>query len=528
MENFQLQCKNDEEGTARIVVSAVSGGYCMYDTTYIEVKNPMPRLIEETRRALNPGESTTLSWNTRQIQTAKLQVSPMPTINFGSLMEFFDSYPHLCSEQLTSKVLFMLYGRQFLNAEQMKQCERALPAIIKQLSSRQLSDGGYVYWPGNARANSWVTSMAGVALVEADRQGISVNHSCFDKWVEYQEKEARDYRYFGNSDLDQAFRLYSLSKAGRSMWPAMNRLRESKRLTQTAAYCLACAYAIDGRADVAVKLIERAERTPYSRSDGMFQSVMRDEAIKMEAYSLCRYYEKAIPVARRIASQCSGNNYVTQDIAFSTIAMKSFSGLMGNDNMSVSVVENGMKPLSFENLSTMKNVNLSTSTGKVTITNTGKSVLELSLSTAYRPDAREFIKPENKILQVSVSYADRNGMPISVTKLKQDTEFYARVTVVNKGDDIDALAMTYAIPSGWEIWNTRLLGTVEKGVDYFDMRDDHISYYSSLAAGKKITYNIRLRSAYAGKFMLPPVVCEDMYNPSCRAIGTNAWVSVVK
>lgn len=341
-------------------------------------------------------------------------------------------------------------------------------------------------------------------------------------------KKARDYKYSEKTDLDQAFRLYSLAKAGKSVKSAMNRLRESKRLSQTAAYCLACVYAIDGRADVAAKLIERAERTPYSASGDMFRSSLRDEAIKLEAYALCKNSAKAIPVARKIASECNGNSYVTQDMAFATIAMSSLSKLMGAGNVSVSVMESGKKALTIQNLAAAKNIALAVASGEVTVANTGKNAAELSLTTSYQPSAGESIKPESKGVYVSVSYTDMTGKPISVTKLKQDTEFYARVTVVNNGDDIDALAMTYAIPSGWEIWNTRLFGTAEKDVDYFDMRDDRISYYSSLAAGKKITYNIRLRAAYTGKFMLPPIVCEDMYNPSCRAISANSWLSVVK
>lgn len=527
-ETFQLRCSSAMEGKARVIVSAFSGAYRMSDTTYIEVKNPMPVLIEDTDKMLKPRESATLTWNPQHTVAATLQISSMPSLNFGGSMEFFDNYPHLCSEQLSSKALFMLYGRQFLDAEKKEECEDALPSILKYITSRQMTDGGFVYWPGNADADSWVTTMAGIALVEADRQGFRVNRACLDKWIEYQEKRARDYRYSEKTDLDQAFRLYSLAKADKSIRAAMNRLRESKKLTQTAAYCLASAYAIDGRADVAAKLIERAESTPYSAAGDIFQSSLRDEAIKMEAYALCNNSTKAIPVARKIAKDCNGNSYVTQDIAFATIAMNSLSDLPGTGNVSVSVVENGKKTLSIRNLMTVKNIDLSPSSGKVTVTNSGKSTVELSLTASHRPGADEKVSAENKGLQINVSYTDLKGKAISIANLKQDTEFYANVTVSNKGSGVQALAMTFTIPSGWEIWNTRLFGAAGKEVDYFDMRDDRVSYYSALAAGQKRTYKIRMRAAYIGKFMLPPIVCEDMYNPSCRAISANTWVSVVK
>lgn len=528
LENFRLTCSEKAEGTARIIVSAVSGGQHVSDTTFISIKNPMPILTDITDKSLNRGESVSLSWNPQQAKNVALQISSTPTLNFGGSMVFFENYPHLCSEQLSSKALFMLYGRGYLSLEEKNECERLLPRMLKYILSRQLPDGGFVYWPDNAEANTWVTSMAGLALTEANRQGFRVNKDAIDKWVAYQENEARNYKYSISTDLDQALRLYSLSKADKPMKAAMNRLRESKKLSQTSAYCLASAYALDGRADVAGKLIERAERTHYESYGGMFQSSLRDEAIKMLAYTLCNNQAKAIPIARKIANQCTGRNYVTQDIAFATIAMHSLSNLAGSGNISVKITEQGQKPLLFQNISKIKNLDLTTSCGSVEVTDFGKSNVVLSLANTYQPSPQEKLKAENRGFSLSVTYTDIKGKPLSISRLKQDTEFYANITVVNKDGDVPSMAMTYTVPSGWEIWNSRLFGSAEKAVDYRDIRDDKIIYYSSLDAGKKLTFKIRLRAAYAGRFVLPPVVCEDMYNPSYRAMTVNSWVAVEK
>ena len=162
------------------------------------------------------------------------------------------------------------------------------------------------------------------------------------------------------------------------------------------------------------------------------------------------------------------------------------------------------------------------------MTNPGKGNVVLLLAKTYQPSPQEKLKAENCGLSLSVTYTDMKGKPLSISRLKQDTEFYANVTVVNKGGDVPSMAMTYCIPSGWEIWNSRLFGRAETDVDYCDVRDDKVIYYSTLEAGKKMTFKIRLRSAYAGRFALSPVVCEDMYNPSSRALTANSWVSVEK
>ena len=162
------------------------------------------------------------------------------------------------------------------------------------------------------------------------------------------------------------------------------------------------------------------------------------------------------------------------------------------------------------------------------MTDLGKSNVVLSLANTYQPSPQEKLKAENRGLGLSVTYTDMKGKPLSISRLKQDTEFYVNVTVDNKGGDVPSMAMTYCIPSGWEIWNSRLFGRAETDVVYGDVRDDKVIYYSALDAGKKVTFKIRLRAAYAGRFVLPTVVCEDMYNPSCRALTANAWVSVEK
>lgn len=526
--NFRLECDNSALGQARIVVKAASGAYRMSDTTFIEVQNPMPVLVDLTDRTLKPGQSATLTWTPDRTVETSLQIASMPAISFGGAMQFFEHYPHLCTEQLASKALFMLFGRQFLSAEDKARCEKVLPGVLKQLSARRMPDGGFSYWPGDAQPSSWATSMAGLALTEASRQGFSVDRGALERWTAFQQKQARDYRSAERSDLDQAFRLYTLVAAGQAMKPAMNRLRESKDLSQTAAYCLAAAYALEGRTDVAARLSERAERTDYVPGSGRFRSELCDEAFKVLAYALCKDSAKALPLARSIARECTGSTYVTQDLAFATMALRQLSAVTGSGSFSVTVAQKGSKSLAIQNAGWVKNLPLQPQSGQVEVTNTGKTTVDLSLTRAFRPSASEKLAPESKGLKIKVQYLNLRQAPIAVNLLRQDAEFIASISVENTGAHISSLALTYNLPSGWELWNSRLHGRDEKLAEYCDMRDNRVSYYTSLRAGQTKVFNIRLRAAYAGKFMLPPVVAEDMYNPSHRAVTGNSWVVVQK
>ncbi|MCH5229494.1 MAG: hypothetical protein J1F12_05805 [Muribaculaceae bacterium] len=524
--NFKLICDKSKEGKARIIVKAIGNGHEISDTTFIAVSHLMPRVIDTQEKVLFAGKSEELFWHPNSNGIVSLQLATMPTLNFSAINIFMESYPHLCTEQLSSKAIFMLFGREFLNETQRQQCEKELPRIIKAIQTRQTENGGFVYWPGYGDVNNWVTTMAGIVLTEADRQGFRIDKSCFEKWKKYQENSSRNYRYSSDTDLIQAFRLYSLTYANSPVTAAMNRLKESKKLSRTAAYCLASAYAETGRKDVAEKLIERAERSEEIKSCDWFYSPTRDMAIKLEAYTLCRMTDKALPIARKVASNCTGNNYVTQDIAFATIAMNELSKVMGKDSPCAVLYETGKSPLRIADFKTLKEFNLDSKSGKVKIENNGKGTLEVSLVNSYIPDATQIVKANAKGLKMNISYVDLEGKPISITTLKQDTEFKARITVTNLGDDVQNMALTYAIPSGWEIWNERLYGYSDAYDDYIDIRDNSSNFYFAIKGGSSKTFDVKLRAAYQGNYMLPSTICEDMYNPNCRAITSNKRVSV--
>lgn len=527
--DFRIICDSHTEGKGRIILTATGNGRITKDTTYIDVHNPMPNVMETVAKTIPANGATNFSWKPRKQGKVTLQIASLPMPDFNGIALFMESYPHLCTEQLSSKAIFMLYGRGFLDADTRTKCNKELPCIIKWLQSRQIANGGFVYWPGQETENEWVTSMAGLILAEASHQGFRIDRDIYEKWESFQEKKSRDYRYSLDSDLTQAFRLYSMAVAGKPETSAMNRLRESKQLSQIAAYCLAAAYAETGRKDVAMKLIARAERTVASRSCDMFWSVIRNYAIELDALALSGQSAKALSIARKIADRCNGSTYVTQDIAFSTMAMEHLAELMGTKSLSVKVAEKGKTPKTIADNGCLRELQLDAQCGNVKVTNLNdKGSLVVSLLSYYRPDADVIIPSTAKGLKMSLCYVDLKGRPIAIKKLKQDAEFKAKITVTNLSNDVENMALTYGIPSGWEIWNSRMYGGDSQKYDNCDIRDSSVNFYFGMKKGETKTFEVRLRAAYLGTYLLPPVVCEDMYDPGCRAIISNRCVAVAQ
>ncbi len=529
---FELVCDRVRSGRAKITVTATGGGHTASETIYMDVRNPLPDKLTVQSHTVGDGESCVLTWPEFTDGTAHLELAAMPVINFSGTFSFVENYAHYCTEQLSSRAMFLLYARRFLARDEQTRAEAALPRLLKTIASRQLAGGGFAYWPGDFEAHNWATSMAGEVLTEARRQGFAVNTQCYDRWKAYQTDAARRYRHAtgGSDDLRQAYRLYTLALAGEAPAAAMNRLRESKGLSRQALLRLAAAYAVAGRPEVAASLLDRAEQAPAAKGDyTTFWSQLRDRAMAVEAYALTGRMEQALAAARKVAEEFSATSCSTQEAAFVGAAMNRLADVVKTGDTEVAVVEEGKAPKTFRNIGCIKSLDLDPAKGRVTVENRGTGALVVSLKTSRRPSAGETVAAAAEGVTIDIAYTDLQDHVVSPDRLQQGEEFLATILVRKSGERSESLALTYAVPSGWEIWNERLVGgAVSPGADYTDLRDERISWYFSLGSGESKSFTVRLRAAYCGRFMLPPTVCEDMYDPQCRAMTANRTVEVVK
>ena len=143
---------------------------------------------------------------------------------------------------------------------------------------------------------------------------------------------------------------------------------------------------------------------------------------------------------------------------------------------------------------------------------------------------------QEKVIQSNfraiVDYKNKDGKIINVTQLTQGTDFVAEVTITNTtGVDIKDIALTEVFPSGWEIVNTRFtdFGSFKaNSVDYTDIRDDRVNFYFDLKSRESKTMTILLNASYLGKYYLPGVQCESMYDNEYVVRTKGTWIEVIK
>ena len=226
----------------------------------------------------------------------------------------------------------------------------------------------------------------------------------------------------------------------------------------------------------------------------------------------------------------------TQTTAYSLIAMSKFIGSNRNTN-SMRFSYNILGQKSIQKTSNLP-VYLRTfsPTGGVEssdfkLTNQGKGMIYVRLIVDGIPVVGDQSRAESN-LKLAVKYVDTEGNLLDPTKIKQGTDFEAQVTISNPGyrGYLKEMTLNQIFPSGWEIHNTRMdnYSSNTGYFDYQDIRDDRIYTYYGLSSGNSKTFKVKLNATYAGKYYLPTLMSEAMYDNSVNAREPGMWVEVVK
>jgi len=534
----------DKLGKGHMKFIATSGDHTTQSDIYIDVRSANAQTTRTAREVIKPGETWSTNVKPHGIggtNKVSLEISAIPPLNLEGRLQYLIRYPHGCLEQTTSAIFPQLFlgNVMKLSPDQKKSIERHVGIAIQKIQHYQQANGGFSYWPGNNFYNSWSNSYAGHFLVEADRLGHYVSPQLLANWVNYQKSVASSWVTGSDrSELDQAYRLYTLAVANRPELGAMNRLRESSSLGNTARWLLAAAYQKMGLSDVANELVRNADMSvaDYRVAGVTFGSNLRDKAIILESLALMKRYDEARPLADEIAKQLSAERwYSTQSVAFSLIAMGHFVGEGvegGNLSFEQTIAQNQSVTVNVDKPVYLQPLNSFPDAGdKVSVKNTSDRVLYGTITVSGIPRAGEERSARNGI-GLQVRYTDLEGDRVDITRLRQGTDLIATVRVRNHSDfKLYQLALSHIFPSGWQIHNPRMAegeNDVLPEIDFQDIRDDRVYTYFNLKRGEEKTFKIQLNASFLGRYYLPGVHVEAMYDATKNARSKGKWVEVVK
>jgi uncharacterized protein YfaS (alpha-2-macroglobulin family) len=170
--------------------------------------------------------------------------------------------------------------------------------------------------------------------------------------------------------------------------------------------------------------------------------------------------------------------------------------------------------------------------GELSVANPGGGTLYVRVVASGLPPLGTETAASNG-LALDVSYRDAKDRQVDPVDLPLAGDVTVTVTVTNlRKSGVEGLALSLLLPGSWEPVNARVFAEEGEGEgtesgaarDYQDFRDDRIYTYFDLRGGEKRAFTFRATVTYDGKFYLPPVSVEAMYDPTISARVPGKWL----
>jgi alpha-2-macroglobulin len=552
----------DRSGIARFEIEASGGGESTRHTIELDIRNPNPLQTNTVEVLLKPGQSHVFQESligTPGSNEVVLHAMTLPPVQLESRLNQLIHYPYGCLEQTTSAVFPLLFlpGVMDLPAARVQEMQQRINQGIRRILSMKDGQGRLLYWPEGLYHHPWSEVYATLFLALARENGYAVPDAAWRSILEYQKRLANAWdgsektleAYGLSTRTLQAFRLYALAQAGEAPLGALNRLRERKERSEMDSWLLAAAYARSGKADIARSLTAGLSRTvpAYRDSRFSFGSDLRDLALICLALQETGDRDSAFKVLRVLAGQMnSGGWYSTHSLAMGLWAYTRYAkqhGASGKPSLIYALEKGERKQLVSDRPLLRQSLSPQDIQGKpLKVENSGSGELHVQLALSGRPPAGQESAGENGI-ELRIRYIGLDGKPLDIRRLTVGTDFLAVAELRHQsaGDaPISEVVLHQAIPSGWEIRNTRMeseavLALPPMKYKYQDIRDDRSATFFDLAKTRNSQgqvvpqiYYLALTAAYPGRYYLPSWQAEAMYDADLRASLPGQWVEVTE
>ncbi len=528
------------------------------DTIEIAVRPPISAEVLADSGSLAPGKTIEMrapaNWLPESV-LRKLQVSKEPTLELGHGFQYLLRYPYGCIEQTTSSAFPLLYlpdlaNRTFDKSMNKDAAKDYVMSGVWRILSMQQADGGFSYWAGSNSLCPWGTSYATHFLVEAKKAGYEIPKGSLDRALNAVraglDSSSEDNSYYGNIYDLRAYACYVLAIAGEPEHSWQTRMLEMKdKLSYYARLMNASALLVQGEPKRAVVLLNELGLPGAGQRDqgGCFSSPNRNASLLLSAWlDIDPKNDDVIKLVKTL-SKAKINGYwgTTQDNAMALMALGKYARLMkqeSRDYKAMITLPDGTVE-AFDQSKDRKWIIERSETKAILLTNQGPGNLYYSFASEGVPlDLPEYYKKltaKNQGMSVEREWLDDEGNPIDITKLKQNDLVVGKVILNPNGHNYDNVAIEDLLPAGLEIENPNLDTTqalpwlTEKSQWCVrrDIRDDRILLFTN-SFSQVSTFYYLARAVTPGKYLVPPISAECMYEPEVRSVTSQSEMIITK
>ena len=501
-----------------------------------------PRTAPVTRRnviALAKGASVTVSKDmladlVPNTGSVALSVGKAGQLDAATFKLALDGYPYACSEQLSSRLIALIYGDELglstkvagATPDDVREKARE---IVARVLSRQDSKGSFGLWSAGG-GDLWLDAYVTDVLGRARAAGFDLPERPFATALD-NLRNAIGLRQDA-IEGDIAYAHYVLAKNGRALIGDLRYLADVKIeefASPLARAEIGAALAQVGDFSRAARAFAAAEITPpedAARTD--FGSTLRDEAAIVSLASESRAGAQIVsPVMRRIGSARRDRSYLsTQENAWLLLAAR---GLKAQSADLALTVDGAMRRGALDETFSPERL----AQGPATIGNAGQTPLEAVVAVTGSPLTPE--PPAESGFHLERRYYTTAGVEVDAAKVAQNTRLVVVLTVTEPEPRPGRVLVVDRLPAGFEIDNPELVTSAklpalsmlgdEATAVHSEFRDDRFVAAFDREADGEAVYSAAyvVRAVAPGRYAQPAASVEDMYRTE-RFARTGAGV----
>lgn len=528
-------------GSAKVTLTAKAGDKSSKMDATLSVRPASPFITY-----VNSGKSQDTNKSLDIIQTlypeyrkvdSTMSTSPLVLV-FG-LQRYLDNFPYGCTEQLTSKALplIAMNSQPWFGSESGPINEK-INATIQMLSQRQMSNGGFSYWPGlsDNSGNSFASVYAMHFLTEARSQGFNVPGEMFYNGISYLKELASHNPTDSYTARIQAYAIYILT---RNELVTTNYLANLQLYLQqdaskswlkdiTAVY-IASTYQLLKSYNEANQLI--GQYKPSTNNTFATDFYDRNIADAQYLYLVAKHFPNLLPqvsdhVLMNLVQAINNDEINTVLSGFTSLALAAFpQNELTESSSKISITEilanNQTKEIPAENNNYQK-LSVDESAKSIRFNNPDKQTFfyQLVQSGFDKAIPNETVKQGIELYR---EYRDEKGNVINSATLGEEIEVHLQIRSLDN-NYLSNIAIEDLLPGGFEVVRESVKAD---NMDYADVREDRVNFFGGVdSTAKELVYKIKATNI--GKYIVPPPYAEAMYNPNTKARGTSSDITVTR
>jgi alpha-2-macroglobulin len=462
----------------------------------------------------------------------KAVASAGPLVLVDGLSSYLEHFPHGCTEQVVSQV-FPLVGLMSHPAFQPhgKDNRARFEHLISKLRERQLSSGGFSFWPGGRSLAEFPSVYVMHFLLESQELGYPVPVDLMARGKDFlQAYVGRDADSLESARV-RACAIYLLTRMGEVTTNSLVHLQTALEKDHpkewkkdlTAVY-MAAAYRLLQKEAVAVDLVNgyrigSGGMGPYSD----FHSPLTLDAQYLYLLSL-HFADRIADIdgeqILRLIEPIFRGRYNTLASAYTILALGAYSKQIMDGNFAENVRFSAFDSEGKQQGLPGEPTPFATASFPVDST---KVIMAADRALFYLISQSGFDRtlPTSRVregLEISREYLDEDGNEVNQLEQGREVSVRLRVRALGKGE-VSNVAVIDLLPGGFEIIRSSVPRTAYNWrADYVDVREDRVVFYGSFDSSVK-ELNYRAKVTAAGSFTVPPAVAESMYDRAVRAVS---------